>query len=391
MEVTFRLEHVLRKHAPSKLSRGLYASMEEWSAAQSKRNPNHVPLERHKVARLRNNQAKSVSFGMLDSLCSYLVEVCNVPIMDLPQELFGAKEGQLLDLLSSTKKLQFYVGVRSSKEWGPNTYVMASDAGLQSKLTGMISHYLVTRQSAPLETAETNLVKAPPRDVENEMNEWVQIRRSAKKTYGLAEQANDVTLVASGSTKVNCMVEHVLASTFNATPYRVPKSQIPENRKVPIYFRYRDDDPQPPSCCGGLSLSSDMDESENQPGIFYEREDRSWTCVPCNDEHEDVAFVVYVHDLELRQVWLACGGFSSHATRLFTSILDKLVPEFWPPQVKTPKLVVGLFLVRFKLKTSRRTTKVPRQARPLGDLEDYEIIRLEDEVVSRRLLNTEPS
>lgn len=374
MDTRFRLEQVIRKYAYEKLEkRGLYREMEEFNSI----------LERHRVSRLFNNEEEGISFKVLNALCEYLVKECHVPEHLLPQELFGASEQDVLDLIGNTNRLQFFLGMRSARQWGPNAYVMASDAALQIELTSLISLYFATHRGKLLERADTILVDAPPRTVNaaTKSEAWKRVKDTAADHYGQFLKSHDATMVATGSTKVSCVVEQVIASIFSQNAHEVSKARKAAERKVPIFVRYRSRDPQPSSCFGGLRLSNDVPSDE--AGIYYERADGSWICLPCDDKQRDVGVVAYTRQVQENLVSVVCSGFSSRATHYLTTMLKELIDRFWPPQIETKDLVVGLFLVEFQFK------KQPGRAKDdvtFPELEEYKVWRMDNEVIQRRLV-----
>ena len=381
MDVRMRIEQVIRQYSPAVLeARGLLLDMEKWSR---ERNGHRVILERHKLSRLLNNKARSVSLELLGVLCDYLIERCGVPQHVLPQALIGAKEHNVLDLIRTTNQVRFFLGMRSSDEWGRNTYVMAADAALQSKVTSLISHYVASRRGRILKGVDTTLVNAPPREVNvrTASVEWKETKESTAKHYESVLKASDVSVVLTGSTKVNGIVEQVVASAFKDTAYKAPKVSRAADRKVPVFVRYRDSDPQPSSCFGGTRMSPDQPSPE--PGIYYECADRTWDCLPCDDVSHDAAVVAYTQSLERNRVFLVCSGFSWRATHLLTNTLDELIDLIWPPQIETPKLIVGMFLVQFYVKPPKDGAGPGNNADP--KLERFRVVRIADEAIKRRI------
>ena len=74
----------------------------------------------------------------------------------------------------------------------------------------------------------------------------------ARSVYGdFCETAGDKALVCLGSNKSNPVSEMLIARAFNCDPF-IPQDGLASaaSRSCPIFLRYRDSDPQPPSCCG---------------------------------------------------------------------------------------------------------------------------------------------
>jgi hypothetical protein len=185
MEIDFLLQQVLQAYAPRKDKRGLFLEIHKWSKRRVLHDETAVVLERHKLARLFRNEDHAVSFAFLGTLCEYFIAECGVPERVLPQKLFGAKERQLLDLIGKSSRLQFFVGMRSSKEWGANPYVMAPDAALQNEFTRLITRYLAMTGRTLLEAIDTILVDAPPRNVRpsTTSTQWIGIKQRAAEYF----------------------------------------------------------------------------------------------------------------------------------------------------------------------------------------------------------------
>ena len=95
------------------------------------------------------------------------------------------------------------------------------------------------------------------------------------KTF--SEAAGDKALVCLGSNKSNPVVEALVAASFGSEPF-ISQDTIATatKRSCPIFLRYRDNDPQFPSCFGGTRLAKN--QASNKPGIYYEKADGGWGC-----------------------------------------------------------------------------------------------------------------
>jgi hypothetical protein len=149
-----------------------------------------------------------------------------------------------------------------------------------------------------------------------------------------------------GSIKVNTLVEVLCAEWFGAKPGVAEQEfEDPQQRSVPLYFSYRDEDVQPQSCCGGTQLSKTRRRST--PGIHFEVEDGTWKCCACNDEFRDAAFLMYTYHPMMKRVELACGGFSGESTAAMAARLNAIASAV-KPQYITPDLQMGMYVVEFK-------------------------------------------
>jgi hypothetical protein len=157
----------------------------------------------------------------------------------------------------------------------------------------------------------------------------------------------DRALVGLGSVKSNPVVEHIVANLFHTEPF-VSQDGIddPTQRNSPFFLRFRADDPQFASCCGGSDLSAKM--PSNAPGIYFETPS-GWKVCKWADKKRDAAFVVYVHRESQGRLELAMGGYSGRGTRLLARVLASRAEELWPPVYEGHGLRVGAFILEFVL------------------------------------------
>lgn len=374
MKISFRLAELLEERQD--LGRGVI-----------KRICSRTSLERHQVAAILNNNAKYVSLQTLAGICKYLVERHHVDPAQLPGLLFRIEPEEFSALLASRPHLEIALGIRteSAAEAGEEAgrrgprrqWVMAADSYLHGVLLHELAGLRREGLQAPVQFMEQRLV--PAFDAQWET---AQVLREAQAFYdGFKQVRGDKAMVALGSVKSNIAVEMVFARAFGAEPF-VSQDDVaqPQMRSCPIFFRYRDDDPAPPSCHGGLRLARGHEVS--QPGIYYETADGQWQCCPSDEEH-DVALVFYVYHLTLGRLEMVMGGFSGHGTLCLAAGLRHLTDRLWPPVYSRDDLMLGAFLVRFRLH------EPGAEAAPAGD-EPYspaetEVIRLDEAVVARRL------
>ena len=67
----------------------------------------------------------------------------------------------------------------------------------------------------------------------------------------------------------------------------------PADRPLPFFLRYRDRDPHPDSCVGGLKLIASS--TETTPGIYFEDADGNWVQFTADKPNEEVGFVFFIH------------------------------------------------------------------------------------------------
>ena len=169
----------------------------------------------------------------------------------------------------------------------------------------------------------------------------------AAQTYReFSESSGDKALVCLGSTKSNPVVEIMMAGAFGCEPFvSQDNCENPIKRGCPVFFRYRDSDPQPESCIGGMKLT--RESSDLSPGIYYERENGKWTQANAGGASQNVAMVFYIHRESQGRLEMTMGGFSGRATRLLARALATRAEDFWPPTYTGQGIQVGMFLIEF--------------------------------------------
>ena len=145
---------------------------------------------------------------------------------------------------------------------------------------------------------------------------------------------------------------------------------------------YRDEDVQPPSCCGGTRLSKR--QSRNAPGIYFEGEHGKWNHCACDDEYRDAAFLMYTYRPLMKQVELACGGFSGEATAALAAGLNRIVTGI-KPQYIPPTLRIGMYIVEFKFQNTKRDRE---ELNGNGEF-DIKLLPVGTSALERRLSPTE--
>jgi len=386
MKINFCLEKILEEHKD--MGRGVI-----------KRICARTSLERHQVAAILNNTAKYVSLQTLAGICKYLVERHRVDPALLPGLLFEIEPEEFSALLASRQHIEIILGMRTEPHADPGghpptavvderprryglrrQWVMAAD----SYLHGVLLHELAGlrregHQEKIPQFMEQQLVAAFDRQRTAE-----ELAKDTQQLYANFEQVpGDKALVALGSVKSNILVEQIVARAFHAQPFASEDNAAkPQKRHCPIFLRYRDDDPAPPSCHGGTQLA--RGQASPQPGIYYETADGHWECCP-SDEHHDVAIVLYVYHLTLGRLEMVLGGFSGRATLCLASSFRHLTDKLWPPVYSRDDKLIGAFLVRFDFDGTSRPAD---DEQPL-DWATYptksEVIRLDESVIARRM------
>ena len=130
------------------------------------------------------------------------------------------------------------------------------------------------------------------------------------------------------------------------------------NGRCPSFLRYRDRDPHPNSCVGGLRLSASSHETS--PGIYFEDANGKWVQYTADKPNEEVGFVFFIHRESQGRLEMVLGGFSGRATRLLARSLSMRAEDFWPPQYQSQGIQIGAFIVQFEMPGSKKEEDVLR-------------------------------
>ena len=151
------------------------------------------------------------------------------------------------------------------------------------------------------------------------------------------------------------------------------------DRALPFFLRYRDNDPHPPSCMAGLNLSKD--DKDLKPGLYYEDAGGNWKKCGSGKANEEVAFVFYLHRESQGRLEMVMGGFSGKATRLLARALATRAQDFWPPVYSSQGMQIGAFIVEFTMAAGKKEKDILRT-----DLvATAEVTRIPEEAIVRRL------
>ncbi len=144
---------------------------------------------------------------------------------------------------------------------------------------------------------------------------------------------------------------------------------------------YRDDDPHPSSCWGGIRWCKS--DRHAQPGVCYEHAPGDWRLVPAS-ETEDVALVYYRYLKGPKNLEMVLAGYTGRSTRCIAEMLRTgAADEFWPPAIDTPQMVVGAFVVKFGYR--RRNTRDAIDVRSHSLLKSTKVISISKESLERRI------
>jgi hypothetical protein len=362
----------------------------------------YTGLDRHQVAALLKNEVKYIPLDALSKLCAYLIERGFAKADELPGRLFGVEPEHFWELIARRRRLDLCLGVRRNNpsETLDDAWVVASDSVLLGELLngattlgGTAEHRRDKEGEEESDKSAEQMAARPHPEYLHQSLVWSpgeasldECQAMAKTIYqDFSEAAGDKALVCLGSNKSNPVVETMIAASFGGEPF-VSEDGIPtaHKRHCPIFLRYRDNDPQFPSCFGGLKIA--RNQPSNKPGIYYEKLDGSWGCCEWDANKHDAAFVIYVHRESQGRMEMALGGFSGRATRLLARLLARRGDEFWPPVYADEGIQIGAFVVKFTLPSHGA------EDRGLIHGEQHaedEIVRLDAAVIAHRMQQPE--
>lgn len=324
----------------------------------------HTGLDRHQVASLLKNEVKYIPLKALSRLCDYLIDNGYATADELPGALFAVEPENFWELLARRQLLELCLGVRRDVEVETPevSYLVASDSVLLGELLngvttlGGTAKHMFSGGAPGSAVVSEGSVEAPRPHPEHLKQSLVwspgqltpeQILERANQVYDeFSHTTGDKALVSIGSMKSNPVVEIMIANAFGCTPFE-PQEGLAEakERSVPFFLRYRDQDPKPGSCAGGVDIGGDV--KSNSPGIYYEEANGSWACCPFSDGKEDTALVFYVYRESQGRLEMAMAGFSGRATRMLARALSTRAEDFWPPIYEGQGLQVGAYVVQF--------------------------------------------
>lgn len=353
----------------------------------------YTGLDRHQVAALLKNEVKYIPLDALSKLCDYLIDRGFAAADELPGRLFAVEPEHFWELLARRRRLELCMGVRRGdpSDSLDDAWVVASDSVLLGELLngvttlgGTSQHKRLVKEEPVIrgalggpqpEHVHQSLVWSPGQGTQEEC---MAVARDAYDSF--CGTAGDKALVCLGSNKSNPVVELLFANAFSCEPFESQDGvSSASKRSCPIFLRYRDHDPQPPSCCGGVRLG----RSEPAPsvGIYYETADGSWQVAPWDSSSQDAAFIFYIHRESQGRLEMVLGGYSGRATRLLARMLSRRGEEFWPPVYSGHGLQIGAYVVKFNLPHSVQEKDLLRTDLYAGT----EIVRLDPQVIERRM------
>ncbi len=359
MQYSFRLAELLA-HVPDPRKRpGTIKAIVEYTG-----------LDRHQVAALLKNEVKYIPLKALSRLCDYLIEYGHATADELPGALFAIEPESFWELMARRKRLEFALGVRRDFDAdNPEVaYVVASDSVLLGELLNGVTTLGGTAKLRKPGSADSATLAVPATPRPEHLKQsliWSpgqaseeEVHKRANAVYDdFSECKMDKAIVAIGSTKSNPVVEIILARAFGCEPF-VSQDNVESasQRSVPFYIRYRDNDPHPASCAGGVQLS--RKEASKEPGIYFPLGNGKWDCVSTLEKKQECAFLAYFHRESQGRLEMVMGGFSGRATRLLARSLASTSQDFWPPAYNDQGLQAGAYILKFEVDTSDKKTQL---------------------------------
>lgn len=345
-----------------------------------KRICNKTQLERHQVSSLLKNTVQRVPLEVLEEICNYLVKEHRMDPDLLPGALFKLEMSDFWSMLGEREHIEISFGMRRESKT-KRRWVMASD----SLLHGVLLQELSGAGLQHSRSLEQRLLTAPDTDGDMSSDEKIEeLIKGALMTHKKFEAVKGSKAhICVGSVKSNFMVETVLAHIFDEEPF-TSKDNIKKavDRGCPIYCHYRDVDPKPPSCHGGVQLSKERRNAT--PGIWYETEGQSWVCCP-SDEMRDAAVVAYAFHPNTGRLDMVMGGYSGRATESLAENLKGMGKQFWPPTYVEPDLNLGVFIVKFNYGTQNKKRKKSGNNGFSGTDAKWKVKRVDKKVLKRKL------
>ena len=364
LKLVIQLEKILKQHFPGTSHRGIYTEIKE-----------RTGLSFSQIRAIRKSDAKFISMETLQKIASFLKTECGISTDELLGSFFGVEPLGFWAMFDNMECVQVCEGLRIDRTTAEPRWVNAYDAHLSATFI----RQLLAGGGHPRSNLEQYLIQAY-RDEQH----MAAVIANAKDFYyrGFRDGSKRRALACIGSMKSLPVFECVVANAFKVKPF-VPqtigrRSQDLRQRAIPVYFRYREDDPDVHSAFGGRDLP--LAAARGKAGVAYETDGGRWEFCPIS-ESEDVAVVFYACGLAEGTVELALAGFSGRATGCLALGLSTLAEDLWPPTYSHSGLNLGLFLIRY--------TFAPQAAADshtiLVEPKATEVIAVPESVLVRRL------
>jgi hypothetical protein len=365
--VNIQLKKLIKKYCPGN----------PWGIYEKIHQKTGLPLAT--IRALCTNRAKSVSIDALQKIVGFFASEFHISPAKLLGPFFGVQPSGFWRMFTSITskyfKVQICQGVRHDQTTAEPKWINADDAFLTATFSRQV---LTCYEQRPSDLEQCLLRSWSNKEHQKQcFNEslWIYSR--------FRQDTGSRALVCIGSMKTLPLSECVVAKVFGVKPFvSVPWNKIQnlQQMPLPIFFRYRKNDPHPPSAFGGRKFP--LWASNGEAGIAYEVDDANWDFCP-SSETQDAAMVFYVYSQPAETVEIALGGFSGRATGCIALELPDLANKIWPPQYQRSDLMVGAFIIRYEFSPSveRNVESHSILVKPTKT----EVIPLSKEVLERRL------
>jgi len=331
-------------------------------------------LNRRSVTGLLKGTAAEIRVSTLGGIVSYLVNECHLSLREALANFFGLQPSAFWNMFCSSNddsfKVRVWQGLRTDETTSEPKWVNAYDAYLSETFSRHLLAGVAPRQP--------NLKHALLRSYSGEERHKEVSAEACGWYEKFSKDPIRRALVCIGSMKSMPLSECVMAHTFGVKPFEAdPCNRELPARAVPVFFRYRSDDPQPTSVFGGAELP--LPAAKDQAGVAFEMADRKWVFCPVSDK-EDVGLVFYVYRPATDTMEIVLAGFSGVGTGALAMELSDLTKFFWPPTYNEPHLKAGAYIVRIDFRGSK-----PDPQSIIGKTFKKKVITLPREVFARRL------
>ncbi len=347
-----------------------------------------IGISQFQLKSLINNKTPTISRDSLDKVTNYLLAHHIVSVEDLPEVLFSYQPDKFWQMVSERRHIQLCMGVRWDPNWRDHV-VMAADSMLQAnilyRLTGTSEQSSGGRRNPRRRTRplviDARMVRAW---VKRSPTENRKIQRAAAEFYeGYTTEPNNRALICMGSVKSNPAIEPLISASFRGLRAFRNEDHVeyPHQRGCPFMMLVRPNDPKPPSSSCGTHLSRKT--KGKGPGIYFAVGGDEWDFAPC-DDNNDAAIVFFHLDKGSENLEMVLGGFSGYSTRCLAHLLRNEGEDlFWPPNYSSSNVLIGLSIVKFHFRPSRRTRD--QRSRPEERLDSTEVIPIPESVIEKRV------
>ena len=259
-------------------------------------------LNRRVVTALVRGTAQEIRMHTLEGIASYLVNECHLPLREALASLFAIQPSAFWNMFGGSNDDSFKVRVWEGVANDRNHFRAEVGQRLRCLPVGDLQPPPAGRRGPAAAGSETALLRSYSGE-ERQKEVWP---RPAVRTRSSAT-TDPPGLGVHRQHEVDALERVRHAHTFRVKPFKPdPGDRAPRLRAVPVFFRYRADDPHPPSVFGGMELP--LPAAGEQAGVAFEMEGGKWDICPVSDK-EDVGLVFYVYRPSANTMQLCWRGF----------------------------------------------------------------------------------